>query len=234
MSPELLEQAHNGDLSAKERLVLENSRLIWSIVKRYTGRGVDADDLYQLGCLGFLKAIEGFDAAYGTQFSTYAVPKISGEIRRFWRDDGSVKVSRTIKEQAAQIRTIRNKLTSDLGRDPLLSEVAEASGFSPEEIAVAETAVLPADSLHRQAGDDGCSLEQLIPGETIEEGIIESLSLRDAIARLEPRQHAVIDMRYFRGLTQEKTAAVLGISQVQVSRIERKTLKILRELLNEE
>lgn len=234
MSVDLLERARQGDPEAKEQMVMENAGLIWSIVRRFMGRGVDPDDLYQLGCLGFLKAIDGFDTEFGTQFSTYAVPKIAGEIRRFLRDDGTVKVSRTIKEQAAQIKTVRNRLTAELGREPLLSEVAEASGFSPEEIAAAETALLPADSLQRPAGEDGCSLGQLIPGTEIEEKIIESVSLRSAIAELDARQRAVIDLRYFRGLTQEKTAAVIGISQVQVSRVERKALTILRQKLDDE
>ena len=231
MSLELLERARSGEPDAKEQMVLENSGLIWSIVRRFYGRGVEPDDLYQLGCLGFLTAIDGFDAEFGPQFSTYAVPKIAGEIRRFLRDDGSVKVSRTLKEQAAQIKTVRSRLTAELGREPLLSEISEASGFSAEEIAVAETAALPTDSLQRPAGEDGCSLEQLLPGEEIEEQIVESISLRAAISELDPRQRAVIDMRYFRGMTQEKTAAVIGISQVQVSRIERKALTQLRQKL---
>lgn len=234
MSMELLERARNGDHDAKEQMILENSGLIWSIVRRFFGRGVEPDDLYQLGCMGFLKAIDGFDMEFGTQFSTYAVPKIAGEIRRFLRDDGSVKVSRTLKEQAAQIKAVRSRLTTELGRQPLLSEVAAASGLTAEEIAVAETAVVPADSLQRPTGEDGCSLEQLLPGEGIEEKIIETVSLRDAISTLEPRQRAIIDMRYFRCMTQEKTAAVLGISQVQVSRIERKALERLRVLLKED
>lgn len=229
----LLERAREGDRDAKQQMVEENSGLIWSIVRRFFGRGVEPDDLYQLGCMGFLKAIDGFDVEYGTQFSTYAVPKISGEIRRFLRDDGAIKVSRTLKEQAQHIRTVRNKLSLELGREPLLSEVSEATGFSPEDIAAAELAVMPTDSLQRPAGDDGCSLGQLIPGEEIEEKLLEQMSLRDAISALEPRQKAVIQMRYFRSMTQEKTAAVLGVSQVQVSRIERKAIGELRQMLSE-
>lgn len=231
MNGKLLEQAVKGDRDAKEQLIEENAGLIWSIVRRFFGRGVDPDDLYQLGCLGFLKAIEGYDPEFGTQFSTYAVPKIAGEIRRFLRDDGTIKVSRTIKEQAQTIKATRHKLMGRLGRDPTICEVSADTGLSPEEIAVIETAMIPADSLQRPTGEDGCSLEQLIPGEGIEDKIIESVSLRDAISRLEPRQRAVIDMRYFRSMTQEKTASVLGVSQVQVSRIERKALKELKELL---
>lgn len=229
----LLERAREGDQDAKQKMVEENAGLIWSIVRRFFGRGVEPDDLYQLGCMGFLKAIDGFDQAYGTQFSTYAVPKISGEIRRFLRDDGSIKVSRTLKEQAYQIRTVRNKLSLELGREPLLSEVSEATGLTPEDIAAAELAVMPTDSLQRPAGEDGCSLGQLIPGEEIEERILEQMSLRDAIKALEPRQKAVIHMRYFRSMTQEKTALVLGVSQVQVSRIERKAISALRQMLTE-
>lgn len=212
-------------------MVEENTGLIWSIVRRFYGRGAEPEDLYQLGCLGFLKAIDGFDTEFGTQFSTYAVPKIAGEIRRFLRDDGTIKVSRTMKEQAQAIRNMRTRLTGELGCDPTLSQVAEAMGMTVEEIAVIETAMLPTDSLQRPTGEDGCSLEQLLPGEGIEEKIIEAVSLRDAIAQLEPRQRAVIDMRYYRGLTQDKTAGLLGVSQVQVSRIERKALEQLRKLL---
>ena len=234
MTQALLSQAQTGDPSARERLLQENAGLIWSIVRRFYGRGTEPEDLYQLGCLGFLKAIDGYDPAYGTQFSTYAVPKIAGEIRRFLRDDGAIKVSRTIKEQAAQLRNLRNQLTLELGREPHLSEIAQASGLTVQEIAVIDTAMLPADSLQRPAGEDGCSLEQLLPGEAIEEKIIESVALGDAISQLEPRQQAVIRMRYFRGMTQDKTAAVMGVSQVLVSRLERRALGRLKEILGEE
>ena len=233
MTQALLSQAQTGDPSARERLLQENAGLIWSIVRRFYGRGTEPEDLYQLGCLGFLKAIDGYDPAYGTQFSTYAVPKIAGEIRRFLRDDGAIKVSRTIKEQAAQLRNLRNQLTLELGREPHLSEIAQASGLTVQEIAVIDTAMLPADSLQRPAGEDGCSLEQLLPGEVIEEKIIESVALGDAISQLEPRQQAVIRLRYFRGMTQDKTAAVMGVSQVQVSRLERRALGRLKEILGE-
>lgn len=229
MNSSLLEKAVQGDTDAKERLIQENSGLIWSIVRRFYGRGVESEDLYQLGCLGFLKAIEGFDVEYGTQFSTYAVPKISGEIRRFLRDDGAIKVSRSLKEQAAKVRHARNELSVRLGREPLVSEVAVETGLSPEEIASAELAAMPLDSLERPAGDGSCELGQLLTGVEQEERILESIALRHAIEKLEPRLKAVIQMRYYRGMTQDKTAAVLGISQVQVSRIERKAISLLRE-----
>ena len=129
----LIQRSQQGDRDASERLVTENTGLIWSIARRYFGRGVEPDDLFQLGCVGFLKAVEGFDTAYGTQFSTYAVPKIAGEIRRFLRDDGAVKVSRSVKERAAAIKKARERLTGDFGRDPTVSELSEALGLSPEE-----------------------------------------------------------------------------------------------------
>ena len=134
----LIRAAQAGDRSAAEQLVVENSGLIWSIARRYFGRGTEPDDLYQLGCVGFLKAVAGFDLSYGTQFSTYAVPKIAGEIRRFLRDDGQVKVSRSLKERAAQIHQARTRLTGTLGREPAVSELAAELGLTPEEIAMAE------------------------------------------------------------------------------------------------
>ncbi len=228
---ELIALAQNGDKQATERLISENSGLIWSVAKRFIGRGAEADDLYQLGCLGFLKAIDGFDLEYGTQFSTYAVPKISGEIRRFLRDDGAVKVSRTVKEQAATIKTVRCKLTNALKREPTLSEIAEATGFSPEEIAVAETATAATESINRETGEDGFTLENVLTDTETEEKLLENLSLQQAIDKLPEREGMVIRLRYFHGLTQDRVSRILSVSQVQVSRIEKKALLALKELL---
>ncbi len=225
-----LRSARSGDREAAGRLVSENSGLIWSVARRYFGRGVDSDDLYQLGCLGFLKAIAGYDESYGTQFSTYAVPKISGEIRRFLRDDGAVKVSRSLKEQAAIIRAARQTLEQRLGREPYLSELAAETGLAPEDIAVAETAAAPAESLQRETGEDGFTLEQAL-GEDEAERILERVSLREAVAALPERERQVIALRYFRDMTQDAAARVIGVSQVQVSRIERRAIARLRELL---
>jgi len=150
---ELIARSQAGDGSATEALVEENAGLIWSVARRFLGRGAEPDDLYQLGSLGFLKAIEGFDLQYGTQFSTYAVPKIAGEIRRFLRDDGAVKVSRSIKEQAATIKSTRSRLTAALGREPTIQEISRQTGFSPEEIALAETATAAMESIQRETGE---------------------------------------------------------------------------------
>ena len=231
-APEILiARAQAGDRDAAEQLVVENAGLIWSIARRYFGRGTDPDDLYQLGCVGFLKAVAGFDTAYGTQFSTYAVPKIAGEIRRFLRDDGSVKVSRSIKERAAAIKQTRERMTGELGREPSVSELSQALELSPEEIASAETATSAAKSIQRESGEEGFSLEDVLCTSGMEERILEHLALRDAMAQLSPRERLVIDLRYFRGLTQEKTARVVGVSQVQISRIEKKARAALRNHL---
>ena len=228
---ELLSSARNGDESASETLITENSGLIWAVVRRFLGRGVEADDLYQLGCLGFLKAIEGFDPEFGTQFSTYAVPKIAGEIRRFLRDDGAVKVSRSIKEQAATIKSIRNRLTGALGREPTIQEIANQTGFSPEEIALAETATAATESIQRECGDEGFSLENILTDTESEERMVEKIALRQAIEGLPERERMVIQLRYFHCLTQQRVAKVLDVSQVQVSRIEKKAIVMLRELM---
>ena len=227
---ELLRAAQAGDREACEQAVLENNGLIWSIVRRYYGRGVEPDDLYQLGCLGFLKAVQGFDFSYGTCFSTYAVPKIAGEIRRFLRDDGTVKVGRTIREQAQLLYTQRERLRHDLGREPVLSELVEATGLTVEEIARTETATEAPESLQQELAD-GLTLEGTLGTDAPEEGLVEKLALREAIDRLPEKERMTILLRYFKGLTQERTARVLGVSQVQVSRLERRGLRRLRELL---
>ncbi len=226
---ELIARAQAGDGDASEQLVRENTGLIWSVARRFMGRGTEPDDLYQLGCLGFLKAVEGFDLSYGTQFSTYAVPKISGEIRRFLRDDGAVKVSRGIKERSAAIKAARSRLTAALDREPTIGEISRQTGFSPEEIALAETATAATESIQRQTGEEGFSLESVLTDTESEERMVEKIALRQAVQGLPERERMVIQLRYFHGLTQQRVAAVLSVSQVQVSRIEKKALALLRE-----
>ena len=228
---DLIRLAQQGDSDAAETLMTENAALVWSVVRRFTGRGVETDDLYQLGCLGFLKAVQGFDTGFGTQFSTYAVPKIAGEIRRFLRDDGAVKVSRSIKEQAAQIKAVRANLTLTLGREPTLQEISLETGFSPEDIALAENATASTESIYREVGEDGFSLEDILTDTESEEKLVERIALRQAVQRLPEREQMVIKLRFFHGLTQERASKVLSVSQVQVSRIEKKALQHLRDLL---
>lgn len=224
--------AQNGDREASQRLIEENSGLVWSIARRYFGRGVEPDDLYQLGCVGFLKAVAGFDVRFGTQFSTYAVPKIAGEIRRFLRDDGQVKVSRSLKERAAGIHLERQKMIAELGREPSIGELSERLSLTPEEIACAENATGCAESIQRQSGEEGFRLEDVLTQGDMEESILESIALRSAIQTLSEREKRVIGLRYFRGFTQQKTAEAVGVSQVQISRIEKKALQKLREMID--
>ena len=227
---ELLRAAQKGDRDACEQAVIENNGLIWSVVRRYYGRGVEPDDLYQLGCLGFLKAVQGFDFDYGTCFSTYAVPKIAGEIRRFLRDDGTLKVGRSIREKAQTLYSIRERLRHELGREPFLSELSETAGMTPEEIAEIALATDTPESLQQETAD-GLTLEGMLGTEAPEEKLVEKIALREAIDQLPEKERMTILLRYFKSLTQEQTARILGVSQVQVSRLERRALARLRENL---
>ena len=215
----LLDRAQNGDDEACEQVLLENSGLIWSIVRRYYGCGVETDDLYQLGCIGFIKAVKGFDLTYGTQFSTYAVPKIAGEIRRFLRDKGQA------------LAAARERLRHRLGRDPRLSELAEETGLTPEEIASVELATGAPESLQQETAE-GLTLESTLGTDSPEERMVEHIALREAIDQLPEREKMTILLRFFKGLTQEQTARILGVSQVQISRLERRGLADLRRLLD--
>ena len=224
----LIRRSQQGDRDASERLVTENTGLIWSIARRYFGRGVEPDDLFQLGCVGFLKAVEGFDTAYGTQFSTYAVPKIAGEIRRFLRDDGTIKVGRSVREQSLTLYTLRERLRQELGREASLSELAERIGWTPEEIAQIDLATEKPDSLQRETAE-GLALEGILGTEAPEDALVERIALREAVNQLPEKERMTILLRYFKGLTQERAARVLGVSQVQVSRLERRGLERLRQ-----
>lgn len=227
-TPALLEEARRGDNDACAQLIEENAGLIWSIVRRYYGRGAEPEDLYQLGCMGFLKAIRGFDLSYGTQFSTYAVPKIAGEIRRYLRDDGAVKVGRGLREQALNIFAARERLSHQLGREPAISELSAETGLTAEEIAAAELAAAPPESLQQELSD-GLTLESTLRSSEGEEAMMEKIALRSAIDTLPESEKKTILLRFFKGLTQAQTARILAVSQVQVSRLERRALERLRK-----
>jgi len=228
----LLDRAQSGDGDACGKMLEENSGLIWAVVRRYHGCGTDPEDLYQLGCIGFIKAVKGFDITYGTQFSTYAVPKIAGEIRRYLRDNGPVKVGRTLRERGQSIWTARQRLRTALGREPRLSELAEETGWSVEEIASAEIATIAPESLQQETAD-GLTLESALGTEAPEESLVEKIALREAIRSLPEREQETIYLRFFKCMTQEQAARILGVSQVQVSRLERKGVAHLREMLRE-
>ena len=218
----LLERAQQGDDRAEAQLLTENAGLIWSIVRRYNGCGVETDDLYQLGCIGFVKAVKGFDLTYGTQFSTYAVPKIAGEIRRFLRDDGPVKVGRTMREKGQTLWAARERLQGRLGCEPKLSQLAAETGMTPEEIAAVDLALIAPDSLQQETAE-GLTLESTLCAEEPSVSLVERIALRDAIDALPEKERKTILLRFFKGLTQEQTARILQVSQVQVSRLERRS-----------
>lgn len=224
---DLLAQARQGDEAAAARILEENSGLIWAVVRRYFGKGVEPDDLYQLGCLGFLKAVRGFDTEYGTQFSTYAVPKIAGEIRRYLRDNGLIKVGRGLREQSISVYTARERLRTSLGREPVLSELSDATGLTPEEIAMAELAAAPPDSL-QQENADGLTLESTLASPVTEENLLERIALKTAIDSLPEQEKKTILLRFYKGLTQQQCAKILCVSQVQVSRLEKRAIEKLR------
>ena len=227
----LLERAQQGDGSAETQLLTENAGLIWSIVRRYNGCGVETDDLYQLGCIGFVKAVKGFDLTYGTQFSTYAVPKIAGEIRRFLRDDGPIKVGRTMREKGQTLWAARERLQNRLGCEPKLSQLSEETGMTPEEIAAVDLALVSPESLQQETAE-GLTLESTLGTDSPEDRMVEHIALREAIDQLPEREKMTILLRFFKGLTQEQTARILGVSQVQISRLERRGLADLRQLLD--
>ena len=226
---ELLRAAQEGDRDACERIIVENSGLVWSVVQRYQGRGAEREDLYQLGCLGLLKAIYGFDFDYGSCFSTYAVPKIAGEIRRFLRDDGPLKIGRGIREKARSVYQVRVRLQQEWGREPTLSEIADATGLAVDEIARMEIALCAPESLQQETSD-GLPLEGLLGTDAPEDSIVERIALREAIDQLPEKERMTILLRYFKNLTQERTARILKVSQVQISRLERQGLKRLRKI----
>ena len=226
---ELLRAAQEGDRDACERIIVENSGLIWSVVQRYQGRGAEREDLYQLGCLGLLKAIYGFDFDYGSCFSTYAVPKIAGEIRRFLRDDGPLKIGRGIREKARSVYQVRVRLQQERGREPTLSEIADATGLTVDEIARMEIALCAPESLQQETSN-GLPLEGLLGTDAPEDSIVERIALREAIDQLPEKERMTILLRYFKNLTQEQTARILKVSQVQISRLERQGLKRLRKI----
>ena len=223
----LLRRASEGDREAESVLISENSGLIHTIARRYFGRGAEPDDLYQLACVGFIKAVRGFDPARGNEFSTYAVPKIAGEIRRFLRDDGAVKVSRAVKERAVRVRRVQSELEGRLGRSPSVSELAAACALTPEEVAVCEQADVSVDSLERELSGGG-RLGDLVGDE---ERTCLYLSLEEALLSLPERERQVIALRFARDMTQQQVSRIIGVSQVQVSRIEKRALAALREKL---
>ena len=228
----LLERAQQGDDEACRQMLTENAGLIWSIVKRYHHCGVEMDDLYQLGCIGFIKAVKGFDLTYGTQFSTYAVPVILGEIKKLFRDGGTVKVSRSLKELSLRINAAREHHSKLCGTEPTLSQLAEELGESVENITLAIQAAQPALSLTPENREEG-DRQMDIPVESPEEELADKIGLAEVLKSLPEEDRLIIQLRFYGGKTQSDTAKLLHTTQVQISRRERKILRKMRERLLE-
>lgn len=227
----LIALSQKGDDQARERLIHHNIRLVWSVVQRFMGRGYEADDLFQIGCIGLLKAVDKFDLSYDVKFSTYAVPMIIGEIQRFLRDDGTVKVSRSLKETANRIRKAKDELSKTLGRLPTVKEVAERLEISPEDVVFAQEANRAPSSIHEKVyendGDPITLMDQIADDQ--ESAWFDKLALKEAIEQLSEREKLIVYLRYYKDQTQSEVAERLGISQVQVSRLEKKILKTMRD-----
>lgn len=230
----LIEAAHKGDIKARDTLVEENLGLVWNIVRRFYGRGYETEDLFQIGSVGLIKAIDKFDTSLGLQFSTYAVPLITGEIKRFIRDDGMVKVSRSLKETGWKLHLAREKLERELGRDATISELAAATEMSYEDIFMAIDANSRVESLHQtiyQSDGGEIFLEEKLADDRDEnEKLLDSMMIEELISSLKEDEQQLIRMRYFDDYTQSETAKRLGISQVQVSRLEKRILRHMRQM----
>ena len=229
----LIRKSHDGDKEAREQLVQENVGLVWCVVKRFCGRGTEAEDLFQIGSIGLLKAIDKFDLSYDVKFSTYAVPMISGEIKRFLRDDGMIKVSRSLKELSYRSIRAREKLTDRLGREPTLEEMSAELGVDKEEIVQAMEAGGEVESLyrpiHQKEGSEIRLLDRLEEKDQREEKILDRMVLRQMLETLDSRERQLIYLRYFADKTQADVGKIMGISQVQVSRMEKRIIENLRK-----
>ncbi len=227
-------KAKEGNEDAMSRLVENNAGLIWSIVRRFKDRGYELEDLYQIGSLGFIKSIRRFDTDFEVQLSTYAVPYILGEIKRFIRDDGPIKISRSTKELCVKIREVQKEYINKKGIEINVEEIAKILGVAKEEIAAALDSINCVDSiydLNNKDDSEGNILDRIPANNESEKNLVDKIILKEAIDKLDERERKIILLRYFRGNTQSQVAKTLGISQVQVSRIEKKVLLNMREML---
>lgn len=229
----LIKLAQSGDRKAMEEITVNNSGLIWNAVKKFSGRSAEKEDLFQIGAIGLLKAVKKFDNSFNVEFSTYAVPMILGEIRRFLRDDGMIKVSRSIKETGIKVNFAAEKIAEEKGREATLGEIAQYLGISLGEVATALEATREIDSIHRAVNDGDNNpvlvIDKISSQESDEERIINSVALKNGIDSLSHRERQILMLRYYREKTQSEVAKIMGLSQVQISRIEKKVLLTLRK-----
>ncbi|MBQ9765659.1 MAG: SigF/SigG family RNA polymerase sporulation sigma factor [Lachnospiraceae bacterium] len=231
----LIEAAHQGDKVARERLVVENMGLVWSIVRRFAGRGYEMEDLFQIGSIGLMKAIDKFDTSFEVRFSTYAVPMITGEIKRFLRDDGMVKISRSIKENGWKLKHAEEKLVRELGREVTLEELSSETGIAVEDIVLAFEANTEIESIYKSVyqgdGNEIYLIDKLKERTDENEKLLNSIALEQILGILSENERRLIELRYFKEKTQVEVARELSVSQVQVSRMEKKILLKMREYL---
>lgn len=229
---ELLQRIHNGDKEAQDTMVQINMGLVHSVVKRFAGRGYEKDDLTQIGAIGLIKAIRKFDESYEVRFSTYAVPMIMGEIKRFIRDDGIIKISRSLKENALKGYRAKEKLQKKLNREPTIKEISAECGIDKDELLESFEAAAPPNSIYETVynnGDKEINLIDTISGGDPQEDIINKVMIGGILNNLQPREKQILVLRYFKGKTQSEIAEKIGVSQVQVSRIEKRVVTKLRE-----
>jgi len=232
---ELLERVRNGDMAARDELISGNLKLVLSVVKRFGGRGENPDDLFQVGCIGLIKAIDNFDMSHNVQFSTYAVPMIIGELRRYLRDNNPIRVSRSVRDLAYKSLTVREKLSASLQREPRAEEIAKELGVKKEDVAFALEAIVDPISLYEpvfsESGDSVYVMDKVCDEKNTDENWIQTIAITQAIEKLTPREKRIINLRFFDGKTQMEVASEIHISQAQVSRLEKGALlKIKKEI----
>lgn len=232
---ELIGKSQNGDKTSEELLIKRNVGLISSIAKRFLNRGYEFEDLFQIGSIGLIKAIKNFNSKFDVKFSTYAVPMIMGEIKRFIRDDGIIKVSRSMKDIAKKSKIIKERMIKEIGREPTVTEIAEELGISPEDLAVAMDSMLSPeylyDIIHQDDGSPVYLIDKLGEDKDVDSEVTDKVALREVLEKLDPKARQIIILRYFKDKTQTEIAHMLGISQVQVSRIEKKVLSKMRDIM---
>lgn len=232
---ELFKKIKNGDAEARQKFICGNLRLVLSIMHRFSNRGENADDLFQIGCIGLIKALDNFDTRHEVKFSTYAVPMIIGEIRRYLRDNNSVRVSRSMRDTAYKALAVRERLTSKNGREPTIDAIAKELDLPREEISTALDAIMDPVSLHEPIYHDGGDavfvMDQIADEKSDDEKWLEKISLKDALSKLHDREKLILTLRFFRGRTQTEVADEIGISQAQVSRLEKAALNHMRKYL---
>lgn len=231
----LFERIHAGDKSAREEFIQGNLRLVLSVIQRFSGRGENADDLFQVGCIGLMKSIDNFDTSLGVRFSTYAVPMIIGEIRRYLRDNNSIRVSRSLRDIAYKALLAKEKLTANLEREPTITEIAKELDMPKEDVVFALDAIQDPMSLYEPVYNDGGDaifvMDQVKDDKNMDENWLEEISLKEAMKHLNPREKHILNLRFFKGRTQMEVADEIGISQAQVSRLEKSALKHMKKFI---